>query len=167
MDGHTISVLNNPIHLQNRLSFLLSCVDTAILTEQGMTKILPFLRPSLYRKFRPSSPAASGAHLRLYSTLRSGQSDTGTSDFQWRQQTPVSEHVSRQDRLYPRIASQPQAISGSHFRSRYSSLQHDEVEENEEVILRGISRGPVNDKQAHASRKGLEPTIGRPEASIP
>jgi len=110
-----------------------------------MTKLLPFLRPSFCRKFRPTSPTASSAHLRLYNILHSSQSDNRTPDFRWQQQTPASEHASTQDRLYPRIASHTHAISGSHFRSRYSSLQQDDVEENEEVILRGISHGFVNE----------------------
>lgn len=131
-----------------------------------MTRILPFLRPSLRRKFRPTSPAACSAHLRWYSILRPGESDSRTPDFQWRQQTPVSEHVSSQDRLYPRITSQALAINGSHFRSRYSSLKQDEVNADEVVILRGILHVSIKDVLAHASRKGVESTIGRAKASI-
>lgn len=110
-----------------------------------MTRLLPLLSLSPCRKFRPTSPAASSAHLRWYSILRSGQSDSTTSDFQRREQSPISEHVSPEDRMYPRITSQNQVIHGGHFRGRYNSLQPDEVDEKEEVILRGTSHGLIKD----------------------
>lgn len=105
-----------------------------------MTKALRFLRRSWCHKPRPSLPKAPPAHLRLYSAFGASQSVDDAPGHELQQEPLPKNQISFQDRLYPRIPSQRQAVGGAQFRSRYGRLDHNEVDENGEVILRGISQ---------------------------
>ena len=111
------------------------------LIQSSMSTSLRFLRPYLRPRFRPVSAAARAAHLRFYSALqpqpekdasRTNQPKPG--DVEQR----LGELGAAPSQLYPRVEPNDGSVDCSAFAQRYDFLEPGEIQEGEEVIIRGL-----------------------------
>ena len=135
-----------------------------------MTTSLRFLRPYLCPRFRPASAAARAALLRFYSALQP-QQERHERSIGLQEDEDVVQHdqelVSVANGLYPRIKSQNGYMDCGTFAKRYGFLKPGEMQEEEEVEIRGMLKKAYIKDIAYAPRKSQYVSGSWFEAFVP